>query len=382
MIHWIRKHGEHFIYATQWLLLFIIPVIIEYSRSVRLAEFSFQWSEVLRVWLATAFLLVGMIIHNYFIAPILVYQKKGKRYLLLAALLIAAFWGVQILQRPTNIDEENRVKARVEMMKKEAIAKGEPVRETLEKPKYGGPPGVPPLVFGQQDVVQIVLFILLMGVNLGIKFYFKSERDELDYEELKNKTLEHQIEYLKYQINPHFFMNTLNNIHALIDISPERAKTAMMQLSKMMRYVLYDTDKRVVPVKEGLNFMQNFIQLMRLRYTDKVKINVNIPNEIPDRTLPPMLIISFIENAFKHGVSYKKPSFINIDFQFAKDGLHFQCVNSKQDEIPKIKGGVGLKNTRERLTLLYPDHDVDDLLEITENNETYNVKLFLPWKTT
>ena len=118
---------------------------------------------------------------------------------------------------------------------------------------------------------------------------------------LEKENLNQQLEYLKYQINPHFFMNTLNNIHALVDIDPEKAKTTIVELSKMMRYLLYEGNNSLIPLHREVEFLRNYITLMKLRYTDKVKIDTDIPVSLPDRRLPPLLLITFVENAFKHG---------------------------------------------------------------------------------
>ena len=114
---------------------------------------------------------------------------------------------------------------------------------------------------------------------------------------------------------------------------------------------------------------------MQLRFTDKVRIAVDLPAEVPDKTVPPLMLISFIENAFKHGVSYKKDSFIEVKIDVAGDSLHFTCRNSKAEKSNEEKGGVGLANVRKRLNLLY-DHSYS--LRISDGAEEYNVDLVIP----
>ena len=152
----------------------------------------------------------------------------------------------------------------------------------------------------------------MLGMNLGVKFYFKSSHDAKQLMALEKENLEQQLEYLKYQINPHFFMNTLNNIHALVDIDPEKAKGTILELSKMMRFILYEGDKKGVPLNREFEFIRNYVTLMRLRYTDKVDVQMNLPTEAPDYELPPLMLITFIENAFKHGISYQHDSFVHV----------------------------------------------------------------------
>ena len=232
-----------------------------------------------------------------------------------------------------------------------------------------------PGFWGQHDVIAIIILVLMFGMNLGIKLYFKTRGDQKKLIALEKENLEQQLEYLKYQINPHFFMNTLNNIHALVDIDPEKAKDTILELSKMMRFVLYEGDKRGVPLNREFDFIRNYITLMRLRYTDKVKITVELPTETPDKLVPPLMLITFIENAFKHGISYQHESFIDVKVGIEHERLRFQCRNSKADKPNQEKGGVGLANVKQRLHLLY---DNNFTLHIQDEPDIYNVELTIP----
>jgi LytS/YehU family sensor histidine kinase len=162
-----------------------------------------------------------------------------------------------------------------------------------------------------------------------------------------------------------------------VDINPEQAKDTIVELSKMMRFVLYEGNKQSVPFSRELDFIRHYIQLMRLRYTDKVKITLNLPQEVPDRQVPPLLFITFIENAFKHGVSYQRESFIEVSATMEGNYLHFSCRNSKAEKPNEEKGGVGLVNVRKRLDLLF---GLDYSLLIHDEADTYSVELTLPLK--
>ena len=214
-------------------------------------------------------------------------------------------------------------------------------------------PDMPPPIVGERDILAIVVLILMFGANLGIKGYFRSRDDRKRLAELEHENLEQQLEYLRYQINPHFFMNTLNNIHALVDIDPEKAKETIVELSKMMRFVLYEGNKQGVPLSREMDFIRHYVTLMQLRYTDKVRITLDLPAEVPDRQIPPLILITFIENAFKHGISYQHESFIEVKVAVEGESLHFTCRNSKAESSNEEKGGVGLANVRKRLNLLY-----------------------------
>jgi hypothetical protein len=233
----------------------------------------------------------------------------------------------------------------------------------------------PPIFIGEHDILSIVVLLLMFGANLGTKYYYRSRSDQRKLEELEKQNLEQQLEYLRYQINPHFFMNTLNNIHALVDIDPSKAQETILELSKMMRFVLYEGDKSGVPLTKEFSFIRTYAKLMELRYTDKVKITVDVPNEAPDKTIPPLMLISFIENAFKHGISYQHDSFVDMKASIDGDYLLFTCINSKAEKPNQEKGGVGLTNVRKRLDLLY---DKRYKLDIKDEPDIYTVVLKLP----
>jgi len=225
-------------------------------------------------------------------------------------------------------------------------------------------------------VIALIILILMLGMNLGIKLYFKQRSDQRKMDHLEKENLEQQLEYLKYQINPHFFMNTLNNIHALVDIDPEKAKQTILELSKMMRFVLYEGNKKGVPLDREIAFMHNYVTLMKLRYTDKVSITIDTPSKVPCKEVPPLMFITFVENAFKHGVSYRQASFINVSLRIENnDQLVFTCKNSKIPKEEDKHGGVGLANVKQRLDLIYGTRYT---LDIQDEKDTYTVNLTIP----
>ena len=240
----------------------------------------------------------------------------------------------------------------------------------------------PPRAFGGQDSVAFIIISLLLGLNVATKYYFKSLNDKKRIQELERDNLNTQLAYLKYQINPHFFMNTLNNIHALVLIDPEQANRMIETLSKLMRYVLYDGKEILSPLQKEIAFIKNYVELMRIRYTEHVKITLDLPDTAPDIKVPSLLFATFIENAFKHGVSYENKSFIYIVLRANEENVTFSCKNSCNNTKTassnnKQKGGVGLANARKRLDLLYgKDYEMVTMLQ---NNE-YNVNLHIPFK--
>lgn len=225
----------------------------------------------------------------------------------------------------------------------------------------------------------ILLASAMVTANIAIKYFYKSIDDEQKFEIMRRQNLQAEMDYLKYQINPHFFMNTLNNIHALIDIDTESAKANIIELSKMMRYVLYDSSTQQSSLESELQFVSNYINLMRIRYTKDVDIRFNYPRSgAMNMLIPPLLLIVFVENAFKHGISYNKPSFIHINIK--KEPLNLCCTirNSRHYNVSGRKGGIGLDNVRKRLDMIYGS---DYSLTIDKSKpEEYFVELIIPCK--
>jgi LytS/YehU family sensor histidine kinase len=195
---------------------------------------------------------------------------------------------------------------------------------------------------------------------------------------LEKENVKNLMAFLKNQVSPHFFMNTLNNIHALVDINVEQAKNAIIELSQLMGYMLYESQSDRVSLKKELEFVKSYVELMQLRFTDDVDIAIEIPADLPNVVVPPLLTVSFIENAFKFGVSYEHPSFVHIKYEFEDDKLVFVCQNSLHESKPKhANSGIGLENSRQRIELIYGDAHWLNIDEDTNNN-IFTVSLKTP----
>lgn len=225
---------------------------------------------------------------------------------------------------------------------------------------------------------ELIVVGIILG-NFALKLYMHTLRNADRLEQVKVEQVTSELKSLKYQINPHFLMNTLNNLQALIDIDTERATEVVQQLSKMMRYMLYESDRAMVALSKEIDFMQHFIDLMRIRYPEDVQIKASFPEIVDNIHIPSLLFISFIENAFKYGVSYEAESIIDVSIKVEGPRLKFCCVNTiNQQPTNNDKGGIGLQNVRKRLDLLYPG---DYSLDINNDNKIYAVSLSIPYST-
>lgn len=381
---------EHTIYTAIWAMLYASPVVNIYTRMAGNPKITFSWNEILHAWGYTSMWLVMFAIHNFLLLPILLKKRKTGTYMCLSFLILLTGMFITYINRPRhNWQEEARME---QEWKADSLAYERVAAVRLGDGRYCSPQNpmrrkpldyrpIDPLpMLGPGELVAFFGGLLLMGMNLGVKLYFMSQRDRERQKIIDQRNLEQQMEYLKYQVNPHFFMNTLNNIHALVDIDPERAKTTIVELSKMMRHILYEGSKKLIPLTREVEFLNLYVQLMRLRYTRKVHINVDVPPQLPELKLPPLMLIIFVENAFKHGISYREESFIDIKLRVENKRLLFSCCNSKPSQVQRTneKGGMGLQNVRQRLELLYDD---DYTLDINDGEKTYEVKLDIPMQT-
>ena len=383
-----QSRQENIIYLVVWGILFAAPLLSLYVRTVSDPGITFDWKEILMVWRRFTIYLFLFLLHNFLLAPLLVHHRRHRLYFSIVAIMIVVFVIYQCGSRP-NFKEhiERRPPPPMEHNGgRPPLFGNHPPKMEQIAPRERRPDMPPPFV-GEHDILALVILVLMLGANLGAKFYFRNRNDHKRLMELEKQNLEQQLEYLRYQVNPHFFMNTLNNIHALVDIDPAKAQETIRELSKMMRFVLYEGDKRGVSLASEFDFVTTYIKLMKLRYTDKVKISMELPEKWPNKTIPPLILISFIENAFKHGISYQQPSFIEVkadveqqsmDNPLSKKNdeiLRFRCCNSKANKPNEEKGGVGLTNVKKRLDLIYGQNYS---LLMQNDADTYTVELIIP----
>lgn len=218
---------------------------------------------------------------------------------------------------------------------------------------------------------------LLVGFNMAIKLSSRYIENEQSRKTLEKENLQSRLSNLQNQVSPHFFMNTLNNIHALIDFDKENAKEAILRLSKMMRYMLYDSGTGKTTLQKEIEFLASYIELMRLRLTENVKVEFHYPETIPHVTIPLHMFVSFVENAFKHGISYRRNSYLKILLEIVGDKIHFNIKNSKSPVSPTADeaSGFGLENARKRLDILF---DNNYSLNVFDRENDFEVDLVFP----
>lgn len=210
------------------------------------------------------------------------------------------------------------------------------------------------------DALNIISPVIMFsgGIKLLKNWYIDKENKAA----LEKQKLATELNYLKGQIHPHFFFNTLNNLYALTLQKSDDAPTTVLKLSQMMHYMLYDAATELVPLTKEINNIQNYIELERIRYGDRLDLSFSVTGTVEGKQIAPLILLPFVENAFKHGTSNEhRECWITIDLKVKDDLLLFKVENSvnssnKPGNLMGYKSGIGLKNVKRRLELLYPAH--------------------------
>lgn len=246
-------------------------------------------------------------------------------------------------------------------------------QEAFKKLNEGKNVNPPFKVFGFYN--HILASILISGFAMGLGVMEKLKQNEKKQKEMEKEKLNSELAFLKNQVSPHFFFNTLNNIYALIGIDGPTAQDSVLKLSKMMRYLLYESEQGETMMSHEIDFMNNYIDLMKLRLSPRVDLQISFPKDFSDFSIPPLLFIPFIENAFKHGVSSRDRSFINIRMKIENEQIFFVSENSigKSSQAGDMQhSGIGLENVRKRLNLLFAGkHE----LKIDQSETVFRVEL-------
>ena len=323
-----------FIHLSVWIIIFGLPLFLtDRGQGISWSHFWRSASVML------AFMIVFYINYLYLINRFL-YKQKTKEFIIINLILIVAMASLMYFAHDfimtLNLD-------------------GRPMR------RHGGSmrgrrryQSIPYVII----VRNVFSLALIVGLSVAIKMSARWAKVESERKELEKEKTEAELKNLKSQINPHFLLNTLNNIYALIEFNPPKAQTAVEELSKLLRHLLYDNNETYVPLVKEVEFMRNYIELMRIRLSKNIELTTNIDISPGSSTLiAPLIYISLIENAFKHGISGNKNSFIYIQLSEKPNGVvEFVCKNSAfpKNESDKSGSGIGLNQVKRRLELLYP----------------------------
>lgn len=318
---------EALIHIIGWGIVFAFPFVMM-TRS----GFTITWVEYLRHGSVVPLSFLIVFYGNYcFLIPRYLFEGRIRQYLLLNVLLIVCvtagvhFWQEYAFHAYAKVEDEGR--------------------------RHMGPPK---WIFIMRDFFSMILTV---GLSAAIRLSGRWVQVEAARREAEKSRTEAELKNLRNQLNPHFLLNTLNNIYALIAFDTDKAQQAVQELSKLLRYVLYDNQQTYVPLGKETDFIRNYIELMHIRLSSNVQMTTQI-DILPDsRTLiAPLIFISLIENAFKHGISPTERSFIHIHLAENETEVICEISNSNHPKniMDKSGSGIGLEQVNRRLEILYP----------------------------
>jgi two-component system LytT family sensor kinase len=233
----------------------------------------------------------------------------------------------------------------------------------------------PPQTFRLRNFFSDNLFFFCVYIVYGVVFYFVrfSYYKELQQKELMLQNRQSELSFLRSQVNPHFLFNSLNNIYALVYENSTQALPAISGLSELLRYMLYDNTEKV-PLEKELGYIHKYIDLQKLRFEHTIKAEVQVSGPVEKVQVPPLLLIPFIENAFKHGDFSSGGQGLTVTVHCSAAKMTLYCYNTKGTGKKDTGGGIGLANIKRRLALLYPGKHTLDIQD-TQNSFTINLEL-------
>jgi len=343
------------LYAVIWVLVLISPYL-RYIQDIG----PNSWNRMIGDWTNLFLLLLAFLVNLFVLLPKLLFNNKRSQYLIIVIVMIFVVAIINLLIHPVS---------------------GPPPHSGMGISPVDIQAGRPSTDLKSLLGVilnNLITALLIIGSSTALELEYKWLSEQKLRKDAEKEQLKTSLALLRHQVSPHFFMNTLNNIHSLIEMDTEKAQDAVVRLSTLMRYLLYDSAQSTIELKKEVEFINSFILLMRLRHSDEVEVTVVIPDQVPDTKIPPMLFISLLENAFKHGVSYPQKSYIYFELQFGSTLLTCIIKNSKHKIAADYQGeysGIGLDNIKDSLKLLYGDHFQ---LDILDKESEFEVDLKIP----
>ncbi|APZ47413.1 histidine kinase [Polaribacter reichenbachii] len=309
-----------------WFVLFSMPYLLSYGQEQELDRV------IIHFWIPLLLSSILFYLNYFLLIDKYLFTKKTVWFVLINIIFIVFF--IYIKESIEDVFFQNITRNRPSSNKNST-----------------GPP------FKMFIYIQMVSYMAPLLFSIVVKTTKRWVKTEAERKEAINFKLQSELQHLHYQLQPHFFFNSLNNIYAMVDLSPEQAKKSIHSLSKLMRYMLYETNEESISLTKEIDFMKKYIELMKLRVSDKTTIDYSFPKTETSIQIAPLLFISLIENAFKHGVAASKPSSINMNMTCTNKTVLFTIENTNfpKKSNDKSGSGIGLQNLEKRLQLLYPD---------------------------
>jgi hypothetical protein len=327
-------------HTAAWIGFFALPYLVFFPR---LREFNMSNYMLTVIICNNIFLVFFYYLNTQILIPKLLVKEKWLWYVLatLACLIFFLYIPREIARIIVPPDPQPNIPAFIRNPAYKGIMRG------------GGGPRRRPLA----DPYNTAIFLLVFTVGTCVSVVQRWLETEQNRKETENEKLNTELSFLKSQVNPHFFFNTLNNIYSLAIVKSDKTATAVLKLSSIMRYILAETEQRLVPLQNEIDFIHNYIELQQVRLTNKVRVHFEVSGNTGELLVAPLIFIAFIENAFKYGVSTKEDSVIDFALHTVANKIQFSARNFivQSENNLQEKTGIGINNVNRRLELLYPE---------------------------
>ena len=362
-------------HIAAWILFLSLPVLFITSQSGYDGILSTLASPY--TWLFFITYIFIFYLHSWWLIPKLYLKKKFFLYASSLFILLITVWLLKPFDRMvSNLGPDTGLEMPNPGPPPPPVDdfKGPP---TMRQPG-DKPPGAPMNVRGLQkiDVVSIFFYFTILAMSMAIQVRVRLRATEQRALQAEADKANAELSFLKAQINPHFLFNTLNNIYSLAASKSDNTAESILKLSNIMRYVTDDVREEFVPLENEMDFIRDYIDLQRLRLGDKMNVNFIVSGKIAGKKIAPLILMTFIENVFKYGISNREPSAIDIQLTVDDQAIRFYCSNKLYETPRNVEStGIGIENTRQRLEHLYAGkYD----LSIDKTNGRFSVQLTLP----
>lgn len=382
------------IHIAGWLLFMAFPLVFLNSRSLYDTSIT-SFLQKPAYWVFCTTYIALFYSNAYLFIPQFFLKKKYLIYSIICVVLLGSVYLLRPFDKLLGSTEDLRTGNGIAMSGPPPFdlprfgdhRPGGPRSDTLRK--FERPPNFHPDSLGQKndfrrlrkpmnplDSTSLFIFLMVMALSMAIKTVQQWQLTEQRAARAEADKTDAELSFLKAQINPHFLFNTLNNIYTLAALKDDNAADSIMKLSNIMRYVTDDVTEDFVPLQSEIGCISDYIELQRLRIGNNTTINFEVEGDPGRKKIAPLVIMTFIENVFKYGVSKHEPSDIGIRIDIHELNISFYCKNRifdvKNSEYQRT--GIGIKNTKQRLEHLYPGKY---LLNISSLNNEYIVQLTL-----
>jgi two-component system LytT family sensor kinase len=387
------------IHIAGWLLFMALPLLFMNARA---ESDNFHLLSLSYYWLFCATYILLFYFNSLVLIPFLFFKKRYVIYSVIVLILLAGVYFLQPYDRLVRSNEQH--------LGNTVMQPGHPAQDYLQErslppppppndepgttprpmdhhPGPGGPPpgnGVPPRFPHPQglfqprhnfDIISFFLFIMVIALSTAIRVMRQWQLSEQRAIQAEADKTSAELSFLKAQINPHFLFNTLNNIYTLAVVQDEHAPESILKLSNIMRYVTDDAMDDFVPLENEIDCIKDYIELQKLRFGSQTIVDLKISGDVENKSIAPLILMTFVENVFKYGISKHEPSLISIGIMSHENGISFYCQNKIfGQKTDSEREGVGLKNARRRLSHLYAGRHV---LNINTDSQSYTVNLIL-----